>query len=86
MADPTPLRQTSLDTRPPEPRILELQKALDAEVELLVQRIYEDVLRVQGRLESAKDYPIKPGIKEEFRSLGEALGMSTKRLQAIRSR
>lgn len=75
-----------IDTRSPAEKIVELQKALGAEVALVEQRILDDMDRLRSRMDEAADYPVKPGVKEEYRKLSEILTAATQRLEAIRGR
>lgn len=75
-----------IDLRTPAEKIVELQKSLAAEVALVEQRILDDMDRLRGRMDEAADYPVKPGVREEYRKLSETLTAAGQRLEAIRGR
>lgn len=87
MADPTPLRRLdSQEIRTPHEKILDLQKALDAERELAESRLIASLYAVSSELSNYWTQASKPGIGEDMRRLSETIDNVARRIDAIRGR
>lgn len=75
-----------VDLRSPAEKIVELQKALDAEVGLVEEKLVHDLSDMAHRLSRASDLPLKPGIRDEFRRLSEHIGNVVTRVESLRGR
>lgn len=70
----------------PGSKIARLQEELGVEIDALIWSLVASVDVLQARLKEAQKYPVPAGVKEEFRSLAEAMAASANRLEALRGR
>lgn len=75
-----------IDTRSPTEKIVELQKALSAEVDLVEYKLVHDMTDMVRRLSDAASLPMKPGIRDEFRRLSDHISAVATRVDALRQR
>ena len=85
MAEPTPLRRTQLSESPAD-RILALQKALEAEISLLEQKIVDTLTAASQACQQASEQVTKVGVSQELAKLAMVIKESVDRLQAMRMR
>lgn len=83
----TPIRKGFITETPSQmQRIIDLQKALKAETDLMAAGVARDLVLIQGRLVDAVSHVDNPGVREEFRKLAETIKASCQRIDAIRGR
>lgn len=70
----------------PASRILNLQKQIEAQRELWVQKQLDDISSLVDALMEGKAFELKPGIRDEFDRLTDHLRAVKDRCDAIRSR
>lgn len=84
MAEPTPLRRDQ--ARSPHERILDLQKALNVEMELLEEQAIIKLHDAAADAFRASEATPKVGVRQEFAKLSTSIKEALQRIEAIRSR
>lgn len=85
MAEPTPLRKLPVVQSPSE-RIADLQKALNAERDLLEQRTMDTLMAAAEAAGYASVETSRVGLQQEFSRLSKTIMDALQRMEAIRGR